>query len=55
MLTDLENGVTSLWLGVGAGGIAAGDLPEVLAGVLLDLAPVVLDAGAGHRGRGARG
>ena len=47
VLTDLENGVTSLWLGVGAGGLAAGDLPEVLTDVLLDLAPVVLDAGAG--------
>ena len=47
VLTDLENGVTSLWLGVGEGGIAAGDLPEVLTDVLLDLAPVVLDAGAG--------
>ena len=47
VLTDLENGVTSLWLGVGAGGIAAADLPEVLTDVLLDLAPVVLDAGAG--------
>ncbi len=29
-LTDLENGVTSLWLPVGAGGIAAADLPTVL-------------------------
>jgi methylmalonyl-CoA mutase len=46
VLTDLENGVTSLWLEVGASGIRAGDLPEVLADVLLDLAPVVLDAGA---------
>ena len=46
MLTDLENGVTSLWLEVGETGIRDGDLPEVLADVLLDLAPVVLDAGA---------
>jgi methylmalonyl-CoA mutase len=46
VLTDLENGVTSLWLEVGATGIRADDLPEVLADVLLDLAPVVLDAGA---------
>src|SRR4051794_34649440 len=45
VLTDLENGVTSLWLQVGASGIGASDLPEVLADVLLDLAPVVLDAG----------
>jgi methylmalonyl-CoA mutase len=43
-LTDLENGVTSLWLQVGASGIDAGDLATVLDGVLLDVAPVVLDA-----------
>ena len=46
VLTDLENGVTSLWLEVGETGNRDGDLPEVLADVLLDLAPVVLDAGA---------
>ncbi|WP_432862657.1 methylmalonyl-CoA mutase subunit beta [Microbispora rosea] len=40
---DLENGVTSLWLDLSAIGPAA--LPAVLDGVLLDLAPVVLDAG----------
>ncbi len=44
VLTDLENGVTSLWLQVGAAGLAVADLPTVLEGVLLDLAPVVLDA-----------
>ena len=43
-LTDLENGATSLWLQVGASGIDVGDLPTVLKGVLLDVAPVVLDA-----------
>jgi methylmalonyl-CoA mutase len=43
-LTDLENGVTSLWLTVGRGGIAVTDLPQVLEKVYLDLAPVVLDA-----------
>lgn len=45
---DLENGVTSIWLEVsepGAGaGTALADLPAVLADVLLDLAPVVLEA-----------
>src|SRR3954447_11144518 len=46
VLTDLENGVTSLWLEGGATGIPARPLREVLADVLLDLAPVVLDAGA---------
>ncbi len=42
-LVDLDGGVTSLWLETGAG-LEAGDLPAVLDGVLLDLAPVVLDA-----------
>ena len=43
VITDLENGVTSLWLSLGAGGIALEDLDVVLGDVLLDLAPVVLD------------
>lgn len=41
---DLNNGVTSIWLEVGAGGVAATDLGTALDGVLLDVAPVVLDA-----------
>lgn len=45
MLADLENGVTSLWLVAGAGGIPVPSLGRVLDGVYLDLAPVVLDAG----------
>ncbi|MEU6230635.1 methylmalonyl-CoA mutase family protein [Streptomyces sp. NPDC047042] len=45
VLTDLENGVTSLWLGVGEGGIPVASLAGVLDGVYLDLAPVTLDAG----------
>ncbi len=45
VLTDLENGVTSLWLGVGGSGIPVAELDRVLDGVHLDLAPVVLDAG----------
>ncbi|MFJ4244586.1 methylmalonyl-CoA mutase family protein [Streptomyces iakyrus] len=45
VLTDLENGVTSLWLGVGGSGIPVAELGRVLDGVHLDLAPVVLDAG----------
>jgi methylmalonyl-CoA mutase len=44
VLADLENGVTSVWLRVGVGGVAVPDLPAALEGVLLDLAPVVLDA-----------
>ncbi|WP_460062740.1 methylmalonyl-CoA mutase family protein [Streptomyces sp. YKOK-I1] len=46
VLTDLENGVTSLWLVVGEAGIPVSSLATVLDGVYLDLAPVVLDAGA---------
>ena len=46
VLTDLENGVTSLWLRVGESGFTLSALPQVLTDVLLDLAPVVLDAGA---------
>jgi methylmalonyl-CoA mutase len=46
VLADLENGVTSLWLVLGDGGLDPAALPRVLDGVYLDLAPVVLDAGA---------
>ncbi|WP_193610598.1 methylmalonyl-CoA mutase family protein [Nocardioides lijunqiniae] len=42
-LVDLDGGVTSLWLQTGPDA----DLAELLEGVLLDLAPVVLDAPAG--------
>ncbi|MEU1850597.1 methylmalonyl-CoA mutase family protein [Streptomyces sp. NPDC019990] len=45
VLTDLENGATSLWLGVGDDGIPVPELGRVLDGVYLDLAAVVLDAG----------
>ncbi|WP_406005093.1 methylmalonyl-CoA mutase subunit beta [Streptomyces sp. NBC_00637] len=46
VLSDLENGVTSLWLLLGDGGIPVASLGRVLDGVYLDLAPVVLDAGS---------
>jgi methylmalonyl-CoA mutase len=46
ILADLENGVTSLWLTVGGSGLPVTALPDVLKGVYLDLAAVVLDAGA---------
>ena len=46
ILADLANGATSIWLAVGAAGTAVADLSTVLDGVLLDLAPVVLDASA---------
>ncbi|HEX5118301.1 MAG TPA: methylmalonyl-CoA mutase family protein [Pseudonocardiaceae bacterium] len=48
VLADLEHGATSLWLAVGAGGVPVAALPEALNGVLLDLAPVTLDAGADY-------
>ncbi|OZM75993.1 methylmalonyl-CoA mutase family protein [Pseudonocardia sp. MH-G8] len=50
VLADLENGVSSIWLAVGAEGTAVADLPAVLEGVQLDLAPVVLDASADPAG-----
>ncbi|MER5437731.1 methylmalonyl-CoA mutase subunit beta [Streptomyces sp. NPDC002790] len=47
VLADLENGVASLWLTVGeASDFPVSALPTALDGVYLDLAPVVLDAGA---------
>jgi methylmalonyl-CoA mutase len=46
LLADLANGATSIWLAVGAAGTAVADLPKALDGVLLDLAPVVLDTSA---------
>ncbi|MFC8226639.1 methylmalonyl-CoA mutase small subunit [Streptomyces sp. NPDC057287] len=47
LLGDLENGVTSLWLSVGGpGGVPVSGLARALEGVLLDLAPVALDAGS---------
>jgi methylmalonyl-CoA mutase len=46
VLADLENGATSLWLTLGHAGIPVTALAEVLRDVRLDLAPIVLDAGA---------
>jgi methylmalonyl-CoA mutase len=45
VLTDLENGVTSLWLVLGEGAIPVDALPRVLDGVYLDLAPVAVQGG----------
>ncbi|HSO65421.1 MAG TPA: methylmalonyl-CoA mutase family protein, partial [Ornithinibacter sp.] len=44
VLDDLEHGVTSVWVHVGADGIAVADLPEALAEVRFDLAPVVVSS-----------
>jgi methylmalonyl-CoA mutase len=46
ILAALENGVGSVWVGVGARGVPAADLPRALQGLLLELAPLALDAGA---------
>ncbi|WP_018656127.1 methylmalonyl-CoA mutase subunit beta [Actinomadura flavalba] len=46
ILADLENGVTSVWLTAGPEGVPVDGLAAALRGVYLDLAPVVLDAGA---------
>ncbi|WP_298886790.1 methylmalonyl-CoA mutase family protein [uncultured Serinicoccus sp.] len=44
VLTDLERGVTSLWVRVGAGAVAPADLGRLLSGVELGLAPVVVSS-----------
>jgi len=44
ILTDLDNGGTSVWLTLGTGGLAVGDLGKVLDRVLLDIAPVTLES-----------
>ncbi|MFI6087650.1 methylmalonyl-CoA mutase small subunit [Streptomyces sp. NPDC051218] len=46
VLADLENGVTSLWLGIGPGALPVSGIERALEGVFLDLAPVAMDAGA---------
>lgn len=43
VLTDLERGGSSLWIAVGKTGTAVADLPDLLAGVYLDFAPVILE------------
>lgn len=46
VLDALENGVSALWLQTGSRGVPVADLAAALDGVLLDLAPLTLDAGA---------
>ncbi|WP_448615624.1 methylmalonyl-CoA mutase family protein [Modestobacter sp. URMC 112] len=50
VLADLENGVSSLWLVLGKGAIPVDALGDVLADVLLDLAPVTVQ-GVGTGGQ----
>lgn len=49
IMEDLEGGVSSVWLLLGGGHTPVASLPDVLTEVYLDLATVVLDAGAGTR------
>ncbi len=49
VLDALVNGVSALVLRVGGGGIPVGDLGRWLEGVYLELAPVLIDAGAQFR------
>lgn len=44
VVTDLENGVNSLWLSVGVGAVPIDALATILEPVFVDLAAVVLDA-----------
>ena len=44
VMTDLENGVNSLWISVGDGAVPADALARILEPVFLDLAAVVVDA-----------
>ena len=44
VVTDLENGVNSLWISVGEGAVPADALARILEPVFLDLAPVVVDS-----------
>ncbi|MFC9660360.1 methylmalonyl-CoA mutase family protein [Nocardia sp. NPDC127606] len=46
ILTGLENGVSAIALGVGAYGVAVDDIPLALRGLLFELAPLTLVAGA---------
>ena len=48
-LDELEHGATSLWLGLEPG-VTAAELDDRLEGVLVDLAPIVLDAPADQLG-----
>ena len=48
VLSALANGVSALVLRVGESGVAPGDLDRLLEGVYLELAPVIVDAGADY-------
>ena len=49
VLAALTDGVNALLIRVGESGVAVADLEKLLSGVYLDLAPVILDAGADYQ------
>ena len=53
VLDDLTRGVTSVWVQVGADGLAVTDLPEALADVHLEMAPVVVSSTDAQTGAAA--
>src|SRR6266568_2808643 len=46
ILAGLDNGLSAVWLGVGERGVPVEQLPRALNGLLFELAPLALDAGA---------
>src|SRR5690606_14664297 len=46
ILAGLENGLGAIRLGVGANGVPVADLPTAVRGLLFELAPLALSAGA---------
>ncbi|BDT87058.1 methylmalonyl-CoA mutase family protein [Nocardia cyriacigeorgica] len=46
ILARLENGISAVWLAAGEGGVPVAELPAALSGLLFELAPLTLDAGA---------
>ncbi|MFC8180335.1 methylmalonyl-CoA mutase family protein [Rhodococcus sp. NPDC057297] len=46
ILDGLNNGISGVWLSIGGSGLPATGVARALDGVLLDLAPVVVDAGS---------
>lgn len=46
ILFALENGVSSVWLGVGERGVPVSGIPVALNGLLFELAPLTIDAGS---------
>ncbi|MQA61904.1 MAG: methylmalonyl-CoA mutase [Actinophytocola sp.] len=53
VLADLENGANSVWLRLGGTAVPVDRLADVLNGVYVELAPVVLDAGAEYEAAAA--